>query len=197
MTRSGFNPQIDAYIAKAKKWRKELMKLRKIVLDCQLTEELKWGKPCYTFKNTNLIIIYGLKESCALAFFNGALLSDAHGLLVKPGPNSQAGRWIKFTNVQEVVEKESILKAYIYESIEAEKAGLKVKFKKNPEPIPEEFQTKLNEIPALRTAFEALTPGRQRGYILYFSAPKQSKTRESRIKKCARRILKGRGLNDP
>ena len=196
MKKSRKNPLVDVWLNKAKKWRKELEKLRTIILDCQLTEELKWGKPCYTFQETNLIMIYGLKESCAIAFFNGALLKDVHGILIKPGPNTQAGRWIKFTNLQEIVEMETILRAYIQESLEAEKAGLKVNFKKNPEPIPGELQSKLDKIPALKTAFAALTPGRQRGYILYFSAPKQSKTRESRVEKCMQQILSGKGLND-
>ncbi len=168
--------------------------MRRIILDCQLTEELKWGKPCYTFQKSNIVIIQGFKEFCALLFCKGALLKDPHGILKKFG--WQAARRIPFTNVREMVEMEPILKAYIYEAIGVEKAGLKVNFKKNPEPIPEEFQNRLNEIPALKTAFDALTPGRQRAYILYFSAPKQSKTRESRIEKCMQQILYGKGLND-
>jgi uncharacterized protein YdeI (YjbR/CyaY-like superfamily) len=196
MKKSSTNPQVDGHLSKAKKWQKELQKLRTILLGCGLTEELKWGKPCYTFQKTNLMMIYGLKESCAIAFFNGALLKDDHGVLAKPGPNSQAARWIKFTHLREIVEMESVLKAYIRQSIEAEKAGLKVKFKKNPEPVPEELQNKLDEIPAFKSAFAALTPGRQRGYILYFSAPKQSKTRDSRIEKCMPQILQGKGLHD-
>jgi uncharacterized protein YdeI (YjbR/CyaY-like superfamily) len=190
------NPKVDVFLSKAKKWQEELKKLRMIILDCQLTEELKWGKPCYTFQKSNLVIIIPLKESCALMFCKGALLNDANDILIKPGENTQAGRWIKFTNVREIVEMETILKAYIYEAIEVEKAGLKVNFKRNPEPVPEEFQNKLDEIPALKTAFDALTPGRQRAYILYFSAPKQSKTRESRVEKCMQQILNGKGLND-
>ncbi len=191
------NPKVDGYLRKAKKWQEELAKLRMIILDCQLTEELKWGKPCYTFQKSNIVIIIPLKEYCALMFCKGALLNDANGILIKPGENTQAGRWIKFTAVREIVEMETILKAYIYEAIEVEKAGLKVNFKKTTEfIIPEEFQNKLDEIPALKTAFDALTPGRQRAYILYFSAPKQSKTRESRIGKCMPQILKGKGLND-
>ncbi len=196
MTKSGKNPQVDACLNKAKKWRKELEKLRGIILDCQLTEELKWGKPCYTFQGTNLIMIYGLKESCAIAFFNGALLKDVRGILTKPGPNSQASRWIKFADLGQIAEKEPILKAYIRESTAAEKAGLKVNFKKTPEPVPEELQKKFVESPALKTAFAALTPGRQRGYILYFSAAKQSQTRQSRIEKCMPQILEGKGFND-
>jgi uncharacterized protein YdeI (YjbR/CyaY-like superfamily) len=191
------NPKVDGYLRKAKKWQEELEKLRMIILDCQLTEELKWSKPCYTFQKSNIVIIIPLKEYCALMFCKGALLNDANGILIKPGENTQAGRWIKFTSVREIVEMETILKAYIYEAIEVEKAGLKVNFKKTAEfIIPEEFQNKLNEIPALKTAFDALTPGRQRAYILYFSAPKQSKTRESRVEKCMQQILNGKGLDD-
>ena len=169
-------------------------KLRRISLDSGLTEELKWGKPCYTFQNSNIVIIQGFKEFCALLFCKGALLNDPDGVLKTFG--WQAARRIPFTNVREIVEMEPILKAYIYEAIEAEKAGLEVNFKKNPEPIPEELQNKLDEIPALKTAFDALTPGRQRGYILYFSGAKQSKTRELRIEKCMQQILKGKGLDD-
>ncbi len=188
------NPKVDGYLRKAKKWHKEMQKLRRISLDCQLTEELKWGKPCYTFQKSNIVIIQGFKEFCALLFCKGALLNDAKGILKKFG--WQAARRIPFTGVREIVEMELILKAYIHEAIEVEKAGLKVNFKQNPEPIPEEFQNKLGESPALKTAFEALTPGRQRGYILYFSGAKQSKTRESRVEKCMRRILNGKGLDD-
>jgi len=190
------NPKVDVYLSKAKKWREETEKLRMIILGCQLTEELKWGKPCYTFRESNLVIIQGFKEYCALMFCKGALLKDPNGILKKPGENTQAARQIRFVNVREIVGMEPILKAYVYEAIEVEKAGLKVNFKRNPEPIPEELQNKLDEIPALKTAFDALTPGRQRAYILYFSAPKQSKTRESRIEKCMRQILNGKGLND-
>jgi uncharacterized protein YdeI (YjbR/CyaY-like superfamily) len=190
------NPKVDGYLRKAKKWQEEMEKLRMIILDCKLTEELKWGKPCYAFQKSNIVIIQGFKEFCALLFCKGALLNDANGILKKPGENTQAGRRIPFTNVREVVEMEPILKAYINEAIEVEKAGLEVNFKKNPEPIPEEFQNKLDEIPALKTAFDALTPGRQRAYILYFSAPKQSKTRESRVEKCMQQILNGKGLDD-
>jgi uncharacterized protein YdeI (YjbR/CyaY-like superfamily) len=191
---NSINPKVDEYLRKAKKWRQEFKKLRMIILDCRLTEELKWGKPCYTFQQSNIVIIQGFKEFCALLFCKGALLKNRNGILKKFG--WQAARRIPFTDVREIVEMEPILKAYIYEAIEVEKAGLKVNLKKNPEPIPEEFQNKLDEIPALKTAFDALTPGRQRGYILYFSAPKQSKTRESRVEKCMRRILNGKGLND-
>ena len=194
---NSMNPKVDEFISKAKKWQEELAKLRAIVLDCQLTEELKWGKPCYTFQKSNIVIISGFKEYCALNFFKGALLKDPNGILVKPGEHTQAGRQIRFTNVREIVEMEPILKAYIYEAIEVEKARLKVNYKKTSEfIIPEEFQNKLDEIPALKTAFDALTPGRQRAYILYFSAPKQSKTRVSRVEKCMQHILNGKGLND-
>ena len=191
------NPKVDGYLRRAKKWQEEMKKLRMITLDCQLTEELKWGKPCYTFQNTNVVLIIGFKEYCALLFCKGALLKDANGILIKPGENTQAARQIRFTNVREIVALEPILKAYIREAIAAEKAGLKVHFKKSTEfTIPEEFQKKLDEIPALKTAFDALTPGRQRAYILHFSAPKQSKTRESRVEKCMLQILDGKGLND-
>ncbi len=191
------NPKVDVYLSKAKKWQEEMEKLRMTILDCQLTEELKWGKPCYTFQKSNIVIIQGFKEYCALLFFKGVLLNDANGILIKPGENTQAGRQIRFVNVREIVEMEPILKAYIYEAIEVEKAGLEVNFKKNTELIiPEEFQNKFDEIPALKTAFDALTPGRQRAYILYFSSPKQSKTRESRVEKCMQQILHGKGLND-
>jgi len=191
------NPKVDVYLTKAKKWQEEMEKLRMIILDCQLTEELKWGKPCYTFQKSNIVLIVGFKEYCALIFCKGALLNDANGILIKPGENTQAGRQIRFTNVREIVEMETVLKAYIYEAIEVEKAGLKVNFKKNTELIfPEEFQNKLDQIPALKTAFDALTPGRQRAYNLYFSAPKQSKTRESRVEKCMQQIFNGKGLND-
>ena len=191
------NPKVDFYFKKAKNWQKELGRLRKIILGCQLTEELKWGVPCYTFEKRNIVLIHVFKEYCALLFFKGALLNDANGILIKQTKNTQAARQIRFTNVREIVEMETILKAYIYEAIEVEKAGLKVKFKKTSEfRIPEEFQNRLDEMPALETAFDALTPGRQRAYILYFSAPKQSKTRESRVKKCMPHILNGKGLND-
>jgi uncharacterized protein YdeI (YjbR/CyaY-like superfamily) len=191
------NPKVDKYLSKAKKWQEEFKKLRMISLGCGLTEELKWGKPCYTFQKSNIVLIHGFKEYCALLFFKGALLKDAKGILIQQTENVQAARQIRFTNVREIVEMETILKAYIKEAIEVEKAGLKVNFKKISEfKIPEEFQNKLDEIPALKTAFDALTPGRQRGYILYFSAPKQSKTRESRVEKCVQQILNGKGLND-
>jgi uncharacterized protein YdeI (YjbR/CyaY-like superfamily) len=191
------NPKVDFFFSKAKKWQQEFEKLRMIILDCQLTEEFKWGNPCYTFQNGNIVLIHGFKEYCALLFFKGALLQDAHGILIQQTENVQAGRQIRFTDVRKIVEMEPILKAYIYEAIEVEKAGLEVAFKKNTEfIITEEFQNKFSEIPALKTAFDALTPGRQRAYLLYFSAPKQSKTRETRVEKCIPQILNGKGLDD-
>ena len=191
------NPKVDVFLSKAKKWQAEFEKLRMIILDCQLTEELKWGKPCYTFQKSNIVLIQGFKEYCALLFFKGALLNDANGILIKQTENTQAARQIRFTNVREIVEMETILKAYIHEAIEVEKAGMKVHFKKSTDLIfPEEFQNKLNEFPALKAAFYALTPGRQRAYNLYFSQPKQSKTRTSRVEKCMQQILNGKGLND-
>jgi uncharacterized protein YdeI (YjbR/CyaY-like superfamily) len=197
MTKSRMNPKVDFFFGKAKKWQEEMKKLRTIVLDCGLTEELKWGKPCYTFQKSNIVLIHGFKDYCALLFFKGALLKDANGILIQQTENVQAGRQIRFTNVREIIKMEPILKAYIKEAIKVKKAGLKVNYKKTSEfVIPEEFQNKLDEIPALKTAFDALTPGRQRGYILYFSAPKQSKTRESRVEKCMQQILNGKGLND-
>jgi len=186
------NPKVDFYFSKAQKWQEEFEKLRMIVLDCGLTEEFKWGKPCYTFQNSNVVIIQGFKEFCALLFCKGALLKNRHGILKKFG--WQAARRIPYTDVREIAEMEPLLKAYIREA--KEKAGLEVNFEKNPEPIPEEFKNKLDEIPALKTAFDALTPGRQRGYILYFSRAKQSETRKSRVEKCMQQILNGKGLND-
>jgi uncharacterized protein YdeI (YjbR/CyaY-like superfamily) len=197
MTKSRMNPRVDFYFSKAKQWQKEIEKLRMIVLDCQLTEELKWGVPCYTFQKNNIVIIHVFQEYCALLFFKGALLHDVNGILIQQTKNVQAGRQIRFTNVREIVKMKAIVQSYIHEAIEVEKTGLKVNFKKTAEfIIPQEFQNTLDEIPALKTAFKALTPGRQRGYILYFSAPKQSKTRESRVIKCIQQILKGKGLND-
>ncbi|USK34544.1 YdeI/OmpD-associated family protein [Bacillus sp. F19] len=197
MTNSRMNPKVDEFLSKAKKWKEEYEQLRNIVLDCELTEEFKWMNPCYTFEKKNIVLIHGFKEYCALLFHKGALLQDAHGILIQQTENVQAARQIRFTHVKEIVEMETILKAYIYEAIEVEKAGLEVNFKKNTEIIiPEELQNKFDEIPALKTAFEALTPGRQREYILYFSKAKQSKTRESRVEKCMQQILNGKGLND-
>lgn len=197
MTNSKMSPKVDEFLSNAKKWKEEYEKLRNIVLDCELTEEFKWMHPCYTFEKKNIVLIHGFKEYCALLFHKGALLQDTHGILIQQTENVQAARQIRFTNVQEIDEMKTILKAYIYEAIEVEKAGLEVNFKKNTEYIiPEELQNKLNELPALKTAFEALTPGRQKAYIHYFSGPKQSKTRESRVEKCMEKILNGKGLND-
>jgi len=191
------NPKVDFYFSKAKKWQEELEQLRTIVLACGLTEELKWGVPCYTFQKRNIVLMHVFKEYCALLFFKGALLNDANGILIQQTKNVQAARQIRFTDLREIVKMKPILKTYIYEAIEVEKAGLKVNLKKTTEfMIPEEFQNKLDELPALKTAFDALTPGRQRAYILYFSQPKQSKTRESRVEKCMQQILNGKGLND-
>ena len=194
---NGMNPKVDAFLGKAKQWREEFEQLRRIILDCGLTEELKWGVPCYTFDGKNVVLIHGFKEYCAILFVKGALLKDASGILITQTENVQAGRQVRFSSVREIVEMEPTLKDYIHEAIEAEKAGLKVDFKKTTEfAIPEEFQKKLDETPALKIAFEALTPGRQRAYLLHFSTPKQSKTREARIEKCMPQILNGKGLND-
>ena len=190
------NPKVDFYFDKGN-WQKELEQLRRIVLSCGLTEELKWGCPCYTFQKSNIVLLHVFKEYCGLLFFKGALLDDAKGILVQQTKNVQSARQARFTNAKEIVRLEPVLKAYIYEAIEVEKAGLKVQLKKTTEySIPEEFQEKLNRNAALKKAFYALTPGRQRGYLLHFSAPKQSKTRESRIEKCVPEILNGKGLND-
>jgi uncharacterized protein YdeI (YjbR/CyaY-like superfamily) len=192
------NPKVEFFFSKTEKWQEEYEKLRMIVLDCGLNEELKWGCPCYTYQKGNIVLIHGFKEYCALLLFKGALLNDANGILIQQTENVQAGRQIRFTNVREIEEMEPILKAYIYEAIEVEKAGLEVSLKKITEyNIPEELVQKFNEIPALKTAFEALTPGRQRGYMLHFSAPKQSKTREARIEKYIPQILNGKGIDDP
>jgi uncharacterized protein YdeI (YjbR/CyaY-like superfamily) len=191
------NPKVDWYFKKATKWRAEFEQLRTIVLDCGLTEELKWGHPCYTFEKKNVVLIHGFKEYCALLFMKGALLTDAKGILVQQTENVQAARQIRFSNLREVVKLKTVLKAYIHEAIEAEKSGLKVKLKKTKEfNVPDEFQSRLDKHPALKTAFDELTPGRQRGYLLYFSSAKQSKTRESRVEKCVQQILAGKGLED-
>ncbi|MED4112496.1 YdeI/OmpD-associated family protein [Priestia megaterium] len=197
MTNSKMHPKVDEFLSKAKKWKEEYETLRKIVLDCELTEDYKWMNPCYTFEKKNIVLIHGFKEYCALLFPKGALLQDSHSILIQQTENVQGARQIRFTNVQEIAEKEAVLKAYIYEAIEVEKAGLKVKDKKHEELIiPEELQHKFEEIPALKDAFTTLTPGRQRAYIFYFSAAKQSKTRASRVEKCIPNILNGKGLND-
>jgi uncharacterized protein YdeI (YjbR/CyaY-like superfamily) len=191
------NPKVDIFINRAQQWQEEYKKLRLIVLNCGLTEELKWGVPCYTYQQKNIVLIHGFKEYCAILFVNGALLKDPKGILVTQTENTQAARQVRFTNLREIVAVQSLLEAYIYEAIEVEKAGLKVNYKKTAEfKMPEEFQHKLDETPALKAAFEALTPGRQRAYLLYFSAPKLSKTRESRIEKFVPQILIGKGLND-
>ncbi len=190
------NPGVDEYISKAKKWPEVMEQLRIISLNCGLTEVLKWGKPCFLFQENNIAIIQPFKESCAFMFFKGVLLEDPKGILEKPGANSRVARRIPFTSVQEIVEMEPILKSYIHEAIEVEKAGLEVDLEEKPEPVPEELQKKLDENPALKTAFEALTPGRQRGYILYFSDAKQSKTRKRRVEKYMDKILEGKGLRE-
>jgi uncharacterized protein YdeI (YjbR/CyaY-like superfamily) len=197
MTKSRKNPQVDGFLREADKWREEFEQLRTIILGCGLTEELKWGKPCYTFQNGNVVLLHGFKEYCAILFIKGALLKDARGILIQQTENVQAARQIRFTNVREIVKLKTVLKAYIQEAIGVENAGLEVTYKKTSEfKMSEEFQKKLSEMPALKTAFEALTPGRQRGYLLYFSAAKQAKTRESRIEKCMDLIFDGVGLND-
>ena len=191
------NPRVDFFFNKAGKWQKEYAKLRTIILDCGLNEELKWGVPCYTFQKKNIVLIHGFKDYCAILFPKGVSLQDPSGILIQQTKNVQVARQIRFTNVREIVKMEAIVKAYIYEAIEVENAGLKVTLKKSAEyTIPEEFQKKLNKTPALKTAFNALTPGRQRAYILYFSAPKLSKTRESRVDKYIKQILRGKGLDD-
>lgn len=191
------NPKVDFYFSKSQKWQSALEQLRRIALDCQLNEELKWGCPCYTFQGKNIVLIHDFKEYCAFLFFKGALLNDSDEILIQQSKNVQAARQIRFTNVEEIMEMQAILKTYIYEAIEVEKAGLEVKFKKTEEFIlVEEFQKKLDELPDLKKAFEALTPGRQRAYMLHFSAPKQSKTRESRVEKSIPQIFDGKGLND-
>ncbi len=191
------NPKVDFFFNNANKWQEEVRKLRKVALDSPLTEELKWGCPCYTFQKSNVVLIHSFKEYCAFLFFKGALLHDNKGILIRQTKNVQAARQIRFTNVQQIAKLEPILKAYIYEAIEVEKAGLKVSFKKTSEYIiPEEFQKRLDEFPLLKTAFDTLTPGRQRAYIFYFSQPKQSKTRNLRVEKYMSQILNGKGLND-
>jgi uncharacterized protein YdeI (YjbR/CyaY-like superfamily) len=197
MSTNKMNPEVEAYFNEAERWQEQSKKLRKILLSCELTEELKWGKPCYAFQEGNVVIIQGFKAYCALLFFKGVLLKDPNGILKKTGVNTRVGRQIRFTSVREIVAMEPVLKAYINAAIEVEKAGLKVTLDEEPELVfPEEFQKKLDDLPALRAAFEALTPGRQRAYNFYFSGAKQSKTREARVKKCLPHILNGEGLND-
>ena len=188
---------VDEYLGKVQKWQKELQALRALILDCGLNETLKWGEPCYTFQKNNVVLIHGFKEYCAIMFFKGALLYDEENILVQQTENVQATRQIRFTALREIIEKEAVLKAYIFEAIEVEKAGLKVVMKKTTDfIIPVEFQHKLDESPIFKTAFESLTPGRQRAYHLFFSSAKQSKTRESRIEEYRQRIMTGKGLND-
>jgi uncharacterized protein YdeI (YjbR/CyaY-like superfamily) len=197
MAKTKKNPKVDAVLGKAKKWQKEMEQLRTIILGCGLAEELKWGWPCYSFQENNVILIHGFKEYVAVLFFKGALLKDPHNILVQQTENVQAARQIRFTNAQEIGKMKTILKVYIEEAVAVEKAGLEVQYKKTSEfKMPDELQKKLDESRALKTAFHALTPGRQRGYLLYFSAPKQPKTREARVEKCKQQILDGKGLND-
>ncbi|MGM7702391.1 YdeI/OmpD-associated family protein [Pseudalkalibacillus sp. Hm43] len=195
MTESQMNRKVDGFLRKDTKWKEEFELLRKIVLDFGLTEDFKWMHPCYTLEGKNIVLIHGFKEYCALLFHKGALLKDPHGVLIQQTENVQSARQIRFTNVQEIVEMEDILKDYILEAIEVEKAGLEVE-KKTEIEIPEELQNKFREVPDLQNAFEALTPGRQRAYTLYFSKAKQSKTRESRIEKYVQHILDGKGMHD-
>ena len=191
------NPKVDAYLSRAKTWREESEKLRALAIDRGLNEELKWGKPCYSFQGSNVVIIQGFKEYCALLFCKGALINDPNGYLIQQTENVQAARQLRFTNLREIVKMQYVVKAYIDQAIEVEKAGLEVEYKKTTEfKMAEEFQSKLDTNPALKTAFHALTPGRQRGYLLYFSGAKQSKTRESRVEKCIPQILKGMGMDD-
>ena len=191
------NPKVDFYFNKAQRWQDEVGKLRSIILDCGLTEELKWGCPCYTLQKSNIVLIHDFKEYCALLFFKGALLHNNDGILIQQSENVQSARQIRFTDLAQIVELEPVLKAYVFEAIEVEKAGLKVELKKTTEfTVVDEFQNKLDALPALKTAFEALTPGRQRNYLLHFSSAKQSKTREARIEKCIPLILDGKGLLD-
>ncbi|WP_299288160.1 YdeI family protein [uncultured Mucilaginibacter sp.] len=191
------NPKVDFYFDKDQNWQQELGHLRTIVLNCGLKEELKWGCPCYTFNKSNIVLIHVFKEYCALLFFKGVLLKDPKKILIQQTENVQAARQVRFTNIQEIIEKEAILKAYVFEAIEVEKAGLKVNFKKTEEfTTPAEFQKTLDENPDLKTAFDKLTSGRQKAYLLHFSQPKQPKTREARVEKCLQQILDGKGLND-
>ncbi|OYU97636.1 MAG: hypothetical protein CFE21_04915 [Bacteroidetes bacterium B1(2017)] len=191
------NPKVDFYFSKARKWQEEIEKLREIALECGLTEELKWGCPCYMYQKSNLVLVHVFKDYCAFLFFKGSLLTDTDKILFQQTENVQAARQARFTSIQEIIKLEPILKAYIFEAIEIEKAGLKVQLKKTAEyTIPEEFEIKLKEIPALKAAFEALTPGRQRGYLLHFSSAKQAKTREARIEKCMEAIFNGKGFGE-
>ncbi|HEU5047697.1 MAG TPA: YdeI family protein [Rickettsiales bacterium] len=197
MTKSKTDPKVDRFLDRATQWQEEFIKLRALLLGCGLTETLKWGQPCYTFQENNIVLMHGFKEYCALLFFKGALMKDPENILVQQTQNVQAGRQIRFTSAKEITKMTSILKAYVKEALEVEKAGLKVSFKKTTEfEVPEELQNKFDEDPDLKAAFDALTPGRQRGYLLHFSSAKQSKTRESRIEKSIPQILEGKGLDD-
>ncbi|MCM3176100.1 YdeI family protein [Paenibacillus sp. MER 99-2] len=197
MTDSRLNPKVDEYLSKAKTWKEESVRLREIILDCGLTEDYKWMHPCYTAQNKNVVIIHGFKEYCALLFHKGALLKDTDGILIQQTNNVQAARQIRFTNVKQIDEMEHLIKAYIHEAVEIEKSGQKVEMKQTAEyAIPEELSQKFDKMPELKTAFEALTPGRQRAYLFYFSDAKQSKTRASRVEKYVKPILEGKGLND-
>lgn len=191
------NPKVDWFFNKDTKWQDAYQTLRTIILDTGLNEELKWGQPCYTFEKNNICLIHGFKDYCAVLFMKGALLKDPKGILIQQTKNVQAARQIRFTSVAEITKLKKTLKSYIYEAIEAEESGLKVEFKKSSEfEVPEEFQTKLDKKPALKKAFYSLTPGRQRGYLLYFASAKQAKTRESRVEKYIPKILEGAGLED-
>lgn len=190
------NQKVDKHIQEAKQWKDEMNALRTIILDCQLEEDFKWGKPCYASNGKNIVLIQGFKDYFALLFFKGGLMKDSHQLLVKMGENTQAGRQMRFENVQDILSKKEIIKDYIFEELKIEERGEKVEIKKEATAIPEEFQIKLDENPTLKSAFESLTAGRQRAYLIHFSAPKQSKTRESRIEKYIPNILNGKGMND-
>ncbi len=191
------NPKVDWFFNKDTKWKKEYQELRTIILDCGLIEELKWGCPCYTYEKNNIVLIHGFKDYCALLFFKGALLNDPNGILIQQTKNVQSARQIRFTDVKQIVNLAKTLKAYVYEAVEVERAGLKVKMKKTSDfKIPEEFQRKLDKIPLLKKSFYELTPGRQRAYIFHFSQARQSKTREARVEKYIKHILSGKGIDD-
>jgi uncharacterized protein YdeI (YjbR/CyaY-like superfamily) len=197
MTTQNTHPKVDAYLSQIKTWKDESVKLREIILDCDLTEDYKWMHPCYTVNGKNVVLIHGFKEYCAIMFFKGSLLKDSHGILIQQTNNVQGGRQIRFTNLEQIIEQEEILKSYIREAIEVEQAGLKVEKKEVEQfAVPEELQQQFDANPAFQTAFEALTPGRQRAYLYHFSQPKQSKTKTSRIEKCMQPIMEGKGLND-
>lgn len=191
------NPKVDWYFQKAGQWQDEITEMRRIALECHLTEELKWGCPCYTYEKNNIVLIHEFKDYCAFLFFKGALMKDPEGILIQQTANVQSARQVRFTGLKEIQKLEKVLKTYIYQAVEVTESGEKVTFKKTTEfPVPEELSVRFKELPALKTAFEALTPGRQRAYLLHFSQPKQAKTRESRIEKCIDQILDGKGLND-